>query len=71
MDGTNCVNWAGEIGYDPTQIAGAYTGLDVKDGIYQPDANDGHTFYFDQICFTTNYNDAAVILGWKNFPAPQ
>lgn len=76
IDGTNYVNWSGEIGYDPTLLynttngdittdtngsAGVDNGLDVKDGIYQPDANNGHTVYFDEIAVADNYNDACPV----------
>ncbi len=64
IDNTAVLEWSGAIGYDPTQVAGAYAGLDIKDGIYQPEANNGHTFYFDQIVVATTYADAAAALGW-------
>jgi Polysaccharide lyase len=69
IDGTRVLAWSGAIGYDPTDPSapGAYAGLDIKDGIYQPDANNGHTFYFDQIVVATTYAAAANALGW---PAP-
>jgi len=73
IDGTNYVNWSGEIGYDPTKLyntndgsvttntagsAGVNPGFFIKDGVYQSDANNGHTVYFDQIAVANNYNDA-------------
>jgi hypothetical protein len=64
IDGARVLDWSGAIGYDPAQVAGAYAGLDVKNGIYQPSSNNGHTFYFDQIVFATTYADAAAALGW-------
>lgn len=64
INGTKVADWVGAIGYDPTKVAGAFNGLDVKDGIYQPGANDGHTFYFDQIVFADSYAAAAAALGW-------
>jgi hypothetical protein len=54
INGVRYADWTGYIGYDPNQIAGAYNGLDVKNGIYQPGVNNGHTFYFDQIKFETD-----------------
>jgi hypothetical protein len=65
IDGTKVLDWKGAIGYDPSQIAGAYNGLDIKDGIYQPDSNNGHTFLFDHIVVTTSYATAAHALGWQ------
>jgi polysaccharide lyase-like protein len=65
VDGTKVLDWTGAIGYDPSQVAGAYNGLDIKDGIYQPDANNGHTFLFDHIVVTTSYATAAHALGWQ------
>jgi hypothetical protein len=65
IDGTKVLDWTGAIGYDPSQIAGAYGGLDIKDGIYQPDANNGHTFLFDHVVVTTSYAAAAHALGWQ------
>jgi hypothetical protein len=64
IDGVRVVDWSGAIGYDPAKVAGAYDGLDIKDGIYQPSANNGHTFYFDQIVVATSYASAAAKLGW-------
>jgi hypothetical protein len=64
MDGVRVLDWSGEIGYDPARVEGAYAGLDVKNGIYQPSANNGHTFYFDQIVFASSYATAAKALGW-------
>jgi len=65
IDGTRVLDWTGELGYDPSQVAGAYNGLDIKDGIYQPDSNNGHIFYFDQIVVATTYAQAAAQLGWQ------
>jgi hypothetical protein len=64
IDGTRVVDWTGAIGYDPRSAGGVLDGLDVKAGIYQPGANNGHTFYFDQIAFTRTYEAAAEALGW-------
>lgn len=61
INGVKYADWTGNIGYDPSQVAGAYNGLDIKNGIYQPDANSGHTFYFDQIMFADSYGEAAAI----------
>jgi hypothetical protein len=55
IDGTKVVDWTGAIGYDPAQVAGAYAGLDLKDGIYQPDANNGHTFEFGRVVVATGF----------------
>jgi Polysaccharide lyase len=65
VDGTKVLDWSGAIGYDPSRVAGAYSGLDIKDGIYQPGANNGHTFLFDHIVVTTSYATAAHVLGWQ------
>jgi hypothetical protein len=64
IDGARVLDWIGPIGYDPARVPGALDGLDVKIGIYQPDANNGHTFYFDQISFAGTYAAAAAQLGW-------
>jgi polysaccharide lyase-like protein len=64
IDAQKVVDWTGAIGYDPKHVPGAYDGLDVKIGIYQPDANLGHTFVFDAIVVTTSYAAAAATLGW-------
>ncbi|HUJ60664.1 MAG TPA: heparin lyase I family protein [Kofleriaceae bacterium] len=64
IDREKVVDWSGPFGYDPAKVKGAYAGLDLKTGIYQPDANNGHTFYFDQIVVTTTYEAAASALGW-------
>ncbi|MDB6017187.1 MAG: hypothetical protein JWR19_1676 [Pedosphaera sp.] len=56
---TNYVNCTTNIGYDPNLVAGAYNGLDIKNGMYQPDANNGHTMYFDQIMVADTYVEAA------------
>jgi hypothetical protein len=65
MDGTKLLDWQGAIGYDPSQVVGAYDGLDIKDGIYQPSANNGHTFLFDHIVVSTGFGAAALALGWQ------
>jgi len=65
IDGTRVVDWTGAIGYDQSAVPGALAGLDVKAGIYQPSANNGHTFYFDQIVFARTYAAAATALGWQ------
>jgi hypothetical protein len=64
IDGTKVVDWTGAFGYDPSAVAGAYDGLDLKNGIYQPNANNGHAFVFDQIVVATGYAAAAGELGW-------
>jgi MFS family permease len=64
IDGTKVVDWTGAIGYDPSRVAGASAGLDLKNGIYQPDANNGHTFHFDEIVVADSYAAAAAQLGW-------
>ncbi len=61
INGTNQVNWSGQIGYDPAQVAGTMNGLDIKNGIYQPDANNGHTFYFDQIKVADTFAEASPV----------
>ena len=76
INGTNMVNWTGEIGYDPTKLystndgsittntsgsAGVFSGFDIKDGIYAPDANNGHTIYFDEIAVADNYAAACPV----------
>ncbi len=60
INGTNLVNVTTNIGYDPGLVAGSLTGLDLKNGMYQPDANNGHTMLFDQIVLADNYAEAAV-----------
>ncbi len=67
INGTNYVNCTTNIGYDPNQVYsyagssyGAYNGLDIKNGMYQPDANNGHTMYFDQIVFADTFAEAAA-----------
>jgi autotransporter-associated beta strand protein len=66
IDGVKYVDWTGTIGYDPAQqytnsadgtVAGVDNGFDVKDGIYAPDANNGHTVFFDEIAVGTNFSD--------------
>jgi hypothetical protein len=54
INGVQRADWIGPIGYDPNQVTGAYNGLDIKNGIYQPGVNNGHTFYFDQIKLGTD-----------------
>jgi hypothetical protein len=65
IDGKKQLDWTGAFGYDPAKVAGTIDGLDVKTGIYQPDANNGHTFYFDQVVFASTYAAAAAALGWQ------
>jgi hypothetical protein len=60
INGTNYVNCTTNIGYDPSLVSGAYDGLDIKNGMYQPDANNGHTMYFDQIIVADTYAEAAA-----------
>lgn len=60
INGTNFVDCTTNIGYDPNAVAGAFDGLDIKNGIYQPDANNGHTLYFDQIIFADSFAEAAA-----------
>jgi Concanavalin A-like lectin/glucanases superfamily/Polysaccharide lyase/Bacterial Ig domain len=60
INGTNFVNCTTNIGYDPSLVAGAYDGLDIKNGMYQPNANNGHTMYFDQIMFADTFDEAAA-----------
>jgi hypothetical protein len=62
INGTNYLDWTGEIGYDPAQVTNTYDGLDIKDGVYQPDANNGHTFYFDQVRVADTYAEACPIM---------
>lgn len=62
IDGTKVVDYSGEIGYEPALVAGAYDGLDIKDGIYQPSANNGHTLYFDQIVLATTFAAATAAI---------
>ncbi len=62
IDGVQQVDWLGAIGYDPSAVSGAYAGLDIKDGIYQPDANNGHTFLFDRIVVGTGYDVVTAAL---------
>ena len=63
LDGTRVVDWTGAIGYDPSQVAGAYDGLDLKDGIYQPAANNGHALLFQRIVVATGYAATMNALG--------
>jgi hypothetical protein len=65
VDGVKQLDWQGAIGYDPTQVSGAYAGLDIKDGIYQPSANNGRTLLFDHLIVSTSYALAAHELGWQ------
>jgi hypothetical protein len=60
LNGTNFVNTTTNIGYDPILVTNALNGLDIKNGIYQPDSNNGHTMYFDQIMFADSYAEAAA-----------
>jgi hypothetical protein len=64
LDGAQVVDWRGPLGYDPAQVAGALAGLDLKNGIYQPTANNGHTFYLAQMVVATSYAAAAAALGF-------
>jgi hypothetical protein len=64
VDDAEVVDWHGPIGYDPAAVAGAYNGLDLKNGIYQPTANQGHTFYLDDMVVGTSYDAVAAVLGW-------
>jgi len=68
INGTNYVDWSGPIGYDPGAVTGAYNGLDIKNGIYQPNSNNTHTLYFDQIIVADNYAEAAAVLPTVNGP---
>jgi hypothetical protein len=68
INGTNYVDWTGNIGYDPSLVAGAYDGLDVKNGIYQPNANNGHTMFFDQIMLADTFAEAAALPSPANTP---
>jgi hypothetical protein len=68
INGTNYVDWTGDIGYDPSQVTNTLNGLDLKNGIYQPDANNGHAFYFDQILLASTYNEAAALPVYSNHP---
>ena len=61
INGTNYINCTTNIGYDPSLVSGAYDGLDIKNGMYQPNANNGHTVYFDQIMFADTFNEAAAM----------
>jgi len=61
INGTNFVNCTTNIGYDPGLVAGALNGLEIKNGIYQPDANNGHTMFFDQIMFADTFAEAAAL----------
>jgi hypothetical protein len=60
INSTLKLDWSGAIGYDTSAVSGAYNGLDVKNGIYQPDANNGHTIYFDNIKFADTYADGVT-----------
>jgi|GEM_PF-2250479 hypothetical protein len=67
INGINFVNTTTNIGYDPSQVYslgginyGVLNGLDIKNGMYQPDANNGHTMFFDQIMFADTYAEAAA-----------
>ena len=68
INGTNFVNCTTNIGYDPSLVAGAYDGLDIKNGMYQPNANNGHTMYFDQIMFADTFDEAAATPPPTNAP---
>jgi hypothetical protein len=60
LNGTQYVDCTTNIGYDPSQVAGAYNGLDLKNGIYQPNANNGHTLFFDQLIVADTFAEAAA-----------
>jgi hypothetical protein len=67
LNGTNFVDCTTNIGYDPGQMYsfggtnfGVLNGLDIKNGMYQPDANNGHTMFFDQVIFADTYAEAAA-----------
>jgi hypothetical protein len=68
INGTNFVDCTTNIGYDPGLVSGALNGLDIKDGIYQPDANNGHTMFFDQIVFADTFAEAAAAAPPPNTP---
>jgi hypothetical protein len=68
INGTNFVNTTTNIGYDPAQVTNTYNGLDIKNGMYQPDANNGHTMYFDQIMVADSYAEAAATPPTANTP---
>jgi len=55
INGVRRLEWTGSIGYDPSKYSGSHKGLDIKNGIYQPHANNGHLFYFDQIKFGSTF----------------
>jgi hypothetical protein len=62
IDGTKVLDWTGAIGYDPAGPDAVYDGLDLKNGIYQPSANNGHTLYFDQIVLATTFAAATAAI---------
>ena len=68
INGTKFVDCTTNIGYDPSQVSGAYDGLDIKNGIYQPDANNGHTMFFDQIIVADTFAEAAATPPPTNTP---
>jgi hypothetical protein len=68
INGTNFLNCTTNIGYDPSLISGALEGLDIKNGMYQPNANNGHTMYFDQIMFADTFAEAAAAPPPTNAP---
>jgi hypothetical protein len=68
INGTKYVDCTTNIGYDPSQVSGAYDGLDIKNGIYQPDANNGHTMFFDQMIFADTFAEAAATPPPANTP---
>jgi hypothetical protein len=63
IDGTKVLDWTGAIGYDPATTPKVENGLDLKAGLYQPDVNNGHTLYFDQVTVTTAFATANAALG--------
>ena len=68
INGTQYADWTGNIGYDPAAVTGAYAGLDLKNGIYQPDANNGHTMFFDQLIVADSFAEAAALPPPVNHP---
>ena len=68
INGTNYINCTTNIGYDPSLVSGAYDGLDIKNGMYQPNANNGHTMYFDQLMIADTFDEAAATPLLTNAP---
>ena len=44
----------------PSLVSGAYDGLDIKNGMYQPNVNNGHSMLLDQIMFADTFDEAAA-----------